>query len=103
MATMNWSRRALVGAGVAAAFFFAAAYAQQAPPAPAAGAAAQGGARGGAAGRGSGSDTNAQLWTAFDADKDGSITRDEMKAAFDAWYAAADIAKSGTITQEQLA
>jgi len=44
----------------------------------------------------------APLFTALDTNKDGSLTRDEMKAAFDKWFADADSAHSGTITQEQL-
>jgi type 1 glutamine amidotransferase len=92
MTMMDGKARALVGAG-AAAFFVAALYAQQPP---AAGGAGQ--RRGGA-----GSDTGAALFTAFDADKDGSVTKDEMKVSFDAWYAAADSGKTGSATQEQLA
>ena len=37
----------------------------------------------------------AQLFTAFDADKDGAVTAAELKTAFDAWYDAADSQKSG--------
>ena len=47
--------------------------------APAQGAAPQPGAGGG---RG-GSENHAALWTAFDADKDDSVTRAEMKSAFE--------------------
>jgi hypothetical protein len=42
------------------------------------------------------------LFTALDTNQDGSLTRDEMKAAFDKWFADADPAHSGTITREQL-
>ena len=52
-----------------------------------------GGGRGGVAG---------PLFTALDTNKDGSLTRDEMKAAFDKWFADADSAHSGAVTQEQL-
>src|SRR5262245_201873 len=45
----------------------------------------------------------APLWAAFDADKDNAVTRAEMKSAFDAWYDAADTAKAGSISLEQLA
>src|SRR5262249_7981690 len=31
------------------------------------------------------------------------VTKDEMRASFDAWYAAADSGKTGSVTQEQLA
>ena len=37
------------------------------------------------------------LFTALDADKDGSLTRDEMKNAFDRWAAAWDADKSGSL------
>jgi type 1 glutamine amidotransferase len=53
-------------------------------------------------GRGGGNPTATALFTAFDANKDGSVTRDEMKASFDAWYGAADSGKTGSITQAQL-
>ena len=63
----------------------------QAPQAPAAG-----------GGRGGNDATVAALWTAFDADKDGSVTRAEMKGAFAKWYDATDTAKSGSVTTDQL-
>jgi type 1 glutamine amidotransferase len=43
------------------------------------------------------------LFTSVDANKDGAVTRDEMKATFDRWYTEWDTAKSGTLTQEQIA
>jgi type 1 glutamine amidotransferase len=49
------------------------------------------------------SGVGAQLFTIFDADKDGSVTAAEIKTAFTAWYDAADTQKSGSVTQEQLA
>ncbi|HMF39053.1 MAG TPA: ThuA domain-containing protein, partial [Polyangia bacterium] len=52
-------------------------------------------------GRGGGG-VGAQLFTLFDADKDGAVTAAEIKTAFDGWYDAADSAKSGSVTQEQL-
>jgi type 1 glutamine amidotransferase len=64
----------------------------QAPQAPA----------GGGGGRGGNDAIVGALWTAFDADKDGAITRAEMKSAFAKWYDAADTAKSGTVTTDQL-
>jgi len=64
--------------------------------APGAGPQAPGGGRGGGGG------IAAQLFTIFDADKDGSVTAAEIKTAFDAWYDAADTGKSGSITQDQL-
>jgi len=42
------------------------------------------------------------VFTALDSNKDGAVTRQEMKAAFDQWFAAADNAHSGVITVEQL-
>ncbi len=65
--------------------------AQQAPAGRGAG---RGGGRGGIA---------PGLFAALDANKDGSLTRDEMKSSFQSWFAAADTAHSGSITQEQLA
>src|SRR3954464_11309359 len=64
--------------------------AEQAPPA----AQGRGGGRGGAAAAG--------LFTAIDDNKDGAVTRDEMKASFDKWYTSWDTAKSNALTQEQL-
>ena len=62
----------------------------QAPQAPA-----------GAGGTG-GNATTTALWTALDGDKDGSVTRAEMKGAFEKWYDATDTAKSGSVTPDQL-
>jgi type 1 glutamine amidotransferase len=42
------------------------------------------------------------LFTATDADKDGAVTRDELKAAFDRWYTQWDAEKTGALTQEQM-
>ncbi len=67
-------------------------------PAPA----AQAPAPAGGPGRGGGSGVGPQLFTIFDADKDGSVTAAELKTAFDVWYDAADAQKSGSVTQEQL-
>ena len=72
----------------------------QAPAAPGAGAAGGRGAGGGAA---AGNNTNTMIWTALDTDKDGSVTKAEMKSAFDKWYDSADTAKAGSVTQQQLA
>ena len=58
----------------------------QAPQAPA----------GGAAAVAAMTPPSAALWTAFDADKDGAVTRAEMKSAFAKWYDATDTAKSGS-------
>jgi type 1 glutamine amidotransferase len=58
-------------------------------------------APGGGGGRG-GSPLGGQLFTAFDADKDGSVTAAELKTVFDGWYDAADTQKSGSVSQEQL-
>jgi type 1 glutamine amidotransferase len=52
-----------------------------------------GGGRGGAA---------PALFTALDTDKDGSLTRSEMKAVFDSWFTSWDTAKSGSLGQDQM-
>ena len=69
----------------------------QQPPAAPAGQAQQG--RGGGGGRGN---AGPALFTLIDANKDGAVTRDEMKATFDKWFTDWDSAKSGALTQEQL-
>ena len=56
-------------------------------------AAQQPGGRGGAA---------APLFALLDANKDGSLTRDELKGGFDAWYTQWDASKSNAIGQEQI-
>jgi type 1 glutamine amidotransferase len=63
----------------------------QAPANPQAG--RGGGGRGGAA---------PALFTALDTDKDGSLTRGEMKAVFDSWFTSWDSAKSGSVGQDQM-
>lgn len=62
-------------------------------PAPA----AQGGRGGGRGGVAPG------LFVAADTNKDGALTRDELKGTFDKWYTAADSANAGSITPAQLA
>jgi type 1 glutamine amidotransferase len=64
-----------------------------AQPPPAAPAQVGGGGRGGA---------NNGLFTAADINKDGSLTRDELKSTFEKWYAAADATGTGGVTAEQL-
>src|SRR5438067_2207948 len=73
----------------------------QEPAAPAGQAAAPQGGRGGRGG-GRGGAVAGSLFTASDINKDGSVSRDELKAAFEKWFADADAAKTGSITQEQL-
>jgi type 1 glutamine amidotransferase len=73
--------------------------AQQPAPAapqgqPGAGRAGGGGGRGGVA---------PALFTAADANKDGALSREELKTTLDSWFSAADSAKAGAVTQEQLA
>src|SRR6185503_7698539 len=68
--------------------------AQQAP-APGPGAAPQGG-RGGRGGVAPG------VFSAADIDKDGSVTRGELLSTLEKWFADADTAKTGAITQDQL-
>ena len=62
------------------------------------------GGSGGRGGRGSGGGGGIApaLFTAVDANHDGSLTRDELKAIFDAWYKSSDVAKSGSVSQSQL-
>jgi type 1 glutamine amidotransferase len=71
--------------------------AQQPPQAPA-GQAQQGRGFGGG-GRGN---AGPGIFTVVDANKDGAVTRDEMKATFDRWFTDWDSAKAGSLTQEQL-
>ena len=42
------------------------------------------------------------LFNSLDKDKDGSVSRAELKDTFDAWFAAADTAKSGAVNEGQL-
>jgi len=57
-------------------------------------------ARGGGGGRGGG--IGAAVFTALDTNQDGSVTRAEVKAAFDAWYTAADSAKKPSVNRSDL-
>ena len=57
----------------------------------------------GAAGRGGRGGSAVSVFAAADANKDGSVSREEFKAAFAKWLADGDAAKSGSVTQEQLA
>ena len=50
-------------------------------------------------GRGAGA---AVLFSSADANKDAALTRDELTAAFEKWFAEWDAAKTGALTQEQL-
>jgi type 1 glutamine amidotransferase len=94
--------KAPLAAAVCAATWFAATIgvAQQPPPAgPAASQAPAGGGRAGGGGRGG---VAPGLFTAADANKDGAVTREELKASFDKWFADSDTARTGAVTQEQL-
>jgi type 1 glutamine amidotransferase len=71
--------------------------AQQPPQAPAG--QAQQGRGGGGGGRGN---AGPAIFTVVDGNKDGAVTRDEMKATFDRWFTEWDTAKAGSLTQEQL-
>src|SRR5262245_2121889 len=103
--SVQWKSAAPGIAACAAAVVIAlapAAMTAQAPPAAAQAppAAAQAPPAGG--GRGGPPPIGPQLVTIFDGDKDGAVTAAEIKSAFDAWYDAADTAKTGSVTQEQL-
>ncbi len=54
---------------------------------------------GGGGGRGN---AGPAFFTAVDTNKDGAVTREEMKASFDKWYTEWDTTKSNALTQEQL-
>jgi type 1 glutamine amidotransferase len=89
MKFQRWTAPVVIGACAAAlcAGIFTSMKAQQ----PAAG---RGGGRGGSA---------VNVFTAADANKDGFVSREELKAAFAKWLADGDTARSGAVTQEQLA
>jgi type 1 glutamine amidotransferase len=94
-----WSS-ASIGAACAVVLAAALVSAQQAPPAPAAG-------RGGPStplGTGGARGVGAALYAGIDTatPRYGCATRAAMRTAFDKWFAAADTAKSGSITREQL-
>ena len=56
------------------------------------------------AGRGGGRGGVAPLvFAAADANHDGAVTRDELRAVFDRWFTASDAAQAGTLTEAQLA
>jgi len=74
--------------------------AQQAPSSAGQPAAQAQGRGGGGGGRGNA--VAPGLFTAADINKDGAVTRDELKATFDKWFTDWDSSKSGSLTQEQL-
>jgi type 1 glutamine amidotransferase len=43
------------------------------------------------------------LFTVADSNKDGAVSRDELKGTFDKWYTAADASNAGSVTAAQLA
>jgi type 1 glutamine amidotransferase len=90
MAFKNSKTTLLAGVCAAALCALAALEAQQAPAVPG----GRGGGRGGAA---------ANVFTAADVNRDGFVTRDELKAAFAKWLADGDTGRTGSVTQEQLA
>ena len=53
--------------------------------------------------QGGGSGVAPQLFTAVDANKDGAVTREEMKSAFDRWFTEWDAQKAGSLSQQELA
>ena len=86
-----------VAMGAVAALTVAAGVMLAQPPGGAPGGSGRGG-RGG--GRGAG--VGGAVFTAVDTNADGAVKRDELKAAFDAWFTASDKTKSGSVTQSQL-
>jgi hypothetical protein len=60
------------------------------------------GAPGGRQGFGPGTFIGPAFMTAFDADKDASLTHDEFLAGFNGWFEAWNTDKSGILTDEQL-
>src|SRR5262245_46063127 len=101
METRKARRYLMAAIGCAAAIYTGGiswATAEQAPAAAPAQAQQGRGGRGGGRGGGAG----ATVFTAVDANKDGAVTRDEMKATFDTWYTEWDASKSNALTQEQL-
>ena len=51
---------------------------------------------------GGGGGVTSSLFTLLDTNKDGALTRDEMKSTFDAWYTKWDTAKGNALTAEQM-
>src|ERR1035438_9561035 len=90
MAFKNSKTTLLAGVCAAALCALAALEAQQAPAVP--------GGRGGGGGG-----PAANVFTAADVNRDGFVTRDELKAAFAKWLADGDTGRTGSVTQEQLA
>ncbi len=93
MALKYWRSAVAAGACAVALTVTAGIGAQQAPQGQA-GAAQQG--RGGRGGMAPG------VFTAADVNKDGSLTRDELKGTFESWFSSADTGKSGSVTLDQL-
>ena len=56
----------------------------------------------GRGGGGGGDSVAASLFTLLDGNKNGAVTREEMRSAFDAWYTQWDNAKSNALTLEQV-
>src|SRR5579862_3262305 len=91
---MTWKNSTLVWASAAALSIGAVAIVKaQAPAVPGAGGGGRGGGRCGA---------GASLFTVADINKDGFVTRDELKTTFSKWLSDADTGKAGSVTQEQL-
>jgi type 1 glutamine amidotransferase len=87
-----------IAAGAAGMLVFAAAIVSAQPPA---GGSGRGGRGGFGRGGGRGGPAPA-IFAAVDGDKDGSLTRAELKSSFDSWFTAADTKKSGAVTEAQL-
>ncbi len=85
---MNW--KVTLAAGACAALCAGMLTMQAQQPAPG----GRGGGRGGSA---------LNVFNAADADKDGTVSREELRAAFAKWFSTSDTGQTGAATQEQLA
>jgi hypothetical protein len=72
------------------------------PPGDGPGREGPGGPGGGRGGSGPATFIGPGLFTATDANKDGSLTRAEFKDTFTSWFSEWDAGKSGSLTEEQL-
>jgi hypothetical protein len=96
----------LLAGASAVAFIAALSLSVQAEQQPAAGAAAAGaqgaGARAGGGGGRGGPGVAPALFTSADANRDGAVTRDELRSTIERWFSDANTANAGSITPAQL-